>query len=384
MALAIKATIVLVCKAWKSIATEMLYECIRIRHGTHNLLSALESTRYSNPDVASGSEFEFDYGRWVRRIEISTEILDFDPFNPLPLLHILQCCPLVQTVVRSCDKLGSGGSALGSVRRPPGMKFPSFPSIKRIDWWLRGVASRRPGTEVDGISGFLGELVVHSPSLNYLTLSGGGDSLFSAIVGMQPFGGRSGPFNSLTTLRLETKDSHAFFTEPTPLLPNLSHLILGLVYPGVRQFLGTYGHQIRVLEFVDIDTSPYLVPMNHTVGPLITTDVLKACPNLQELNTRLSTGNILFAETIINSAPILLKSLTSIRIQLDDASALTRFDFATFIRYSLICPALERIVLCGARQAWEKLYVGLPILIDHISQTRILDTRFISLEYQES
>jgi hypothetical protein len=43
-ALCVKATIVLVCKEWKSIVTEMLYECIRIRHGTHNLLSALEST----------------------------------------------------------------------------------------------------------------------------------------------------------------------------------------------------------------------------------------------------------------------------------------------------------------------------------------------------
>jgi len=368
MALTVKAAIILVCKEWKFIATEMLYECIRIRHGSHNLLTALESTRYSNPHVASGSspDFEFDYGRWVRRIEISTEILDFDPFNPYLLFRILQCCPFVQSVVRSCDNLGSGGTILGSVRLPPCTNFPTFPSIKRIDWWLMGVALRR--------SGFLEELVAHSPSLNYLTLSGGGNSHFSITAGVDPFRGRSEPFDSLTTLRLETEDAKVISIGPTPLLPNLSHLILGGVYfAEAGQFLSTYGEQIRVVEFVVIHT---LVPRNHTIGPLVLPDVLKACPNLQELNVHPS--NILLADAK-SRAPIHLKSLTSIRVQLDYTTSSTASDFGLFIRHYLICPALERIILCGGtRQVWEES-ASLPILKKYISETRS-----ISLEYQES
>lgn len=374
-ALSVKANIVLVCKEWKSIATEMLYECIRIRHGTHNLLSALESTRYSSPDNTSGIEFEYDYGRWVQRVEISPEIMDFDPFNPYPLLRILQCCPFVQTIVRSSIVLGSGGIALGFVRLPPGTTFPSFPSVRRIDWWLSGIASFGARTSLDGVYGFLGELVAHSPKLDYLTLSGSDDSLFTSNFRANPFGSNFGPFNSLTTLRLETENVDL---KPSLLLPNLSRLIVGVVYPGTKEILNTYGHQIRVLEFIVIQ--PESIPLyNRRIEPLASIDALKACPNLEELNAHLGTGNILFEEAVKTGVrlPIHLNSLRCIRIQLDDSPLLTSIILGHVIRQYLHCPALERIVLCGGtRQAWEENPV-FPLLEKHISETR-----FLSLEFQ--
>jgi hypothetical protein len=370
-ALCVKATIVLVCKEWKSIAIEMLYECIRIRHGTHNLLSALESTRCSSPDVASDVEFEYDYGRWVRRVEISPEIMDFDPFNPYPLLRILQCCPFVQTIVRSPIVLGSGGIALGFVRLPPGTIFPSFPSVRRIDWWLPGSESNVRG----GVYGFLGELAAHCPGLDYLTLSGGGHRLIPPnVVADPPFGRNSGPFNSLTTLRLEAETLHSIIIPKSAfLLPNLTHLILGGVYGSANTILQRYGHQIRVLEFVIIHSSAadYFFFSN--------IDILKACPNLEELNAHLGTGDTLFLEGKSAVVPIPLNSLRSIRIHLDDSSPSTAANFGHFIRQYLFCPALKCIVLCGGtRQAWEENPV-FPILEKYISTKRSL-----SLEFQES
>jgi hypothetical protein len=373
-ALSVKATIVLVCKEWKSIATEMLYECIRIQHGTHNLLSALESTRYSSPDVTSGVEFEYEYGRWVRRVEISPAIMDFDPFNPYPLLRILQCCPFVQTIVRSSTVLGSGGIALGFVRLPPGTVFPSFPSVRRIDWWLSSLASFGR-TSSNSVYGFLGELVAHSPGLDYLTLSGCGDGLFVSNVSADPFGSSCIPFKSLTTLRLEDENIDL---KPSLLLPNLSRLIVGMVFGGTKKILSTFGHQIRVLEFIVTHSRPMTFDIRR-MNPLASIDILKACPNLEELNARLSTGDILFQEAVKTGVPIPLHSLRSIRIHLDDSPLLTAISFGHFIRQYLLCPALESIVLCGGtRQAWEENPV-FPILEKHIS-----GTRFLSLEFQES
>ncbi|KIM49550.1 hypothetical protein M413DRAFT_438737 [Hebeloma cylindrosporum] len=380
-ALSVKAAIVLVCKEWKSIATEMLYECIRIRHGTHNLLAALESTRYSSPDVASDSGVEvveYDYGRWVRRVEISPEIMDFDPFNPYPLLRILQCCPFVQTIVRASLVLGSGGISLGFVRLPPGTSFPSFPSIKRIDWWLSGIASFSSRTAHDGVYGFLGELVAHSPGLNYLTLSGGGDGLLSPRAGVDPFGKNSGPFNSLTTLRLEGEDVELIVTEPSPHLPNLSRLIVGRVYAGIQKMLNTYGHQIRVLEFLDIRSFPapaFILSPNELLPVL---SVLKACPNLEELNANLITGDLLAGTGSID-LPIPLNSLRTIRIHMDDSPPRAALAFSVFIRQFILCPELERIVLHGGtRQACEAHHIFSRL------KKFVSERRFVSLEFQES
>jgi len=369
IALRVKATIVLVCKEWKALATEMLYECIRIRHGTHNLLSALESTRYSNPDPA-GVKVEYDYGRWVRRIEVSSEIRDFDPLNPYPLLRIIQCCPFVQTIVRLYHVI-----SLGPVRLSPGTLFPKFPSIRRIDWWLSGIASQNFRTVAGGICGFFGQLIAHSPALDYLTLSGGSASFLSPRISADPFGGASEPFNSLTTLRLEGGGAESIIVpESMPPLPNLTRLILGGVYASTIKVLERYGHQIRVFEFLVIHSFMPLFDRHRDTDPLTTGDVLKACPNLEELNLRL--GSTPLSDNRITVVPIPLNSLRSIRIQLDHSPTPGVGDF---IRKYVRCPVLERIVLCGGtRQAWEENPV-FPILEKYISENR-----YLSLEFQES
>jgi hypothetical protein len=270
----------------------------------------------------------------------------------------------------------SRGIALGFVRLPPGTIFPSFPSVRRIDWWLSGNESNVRG----GVYGFLGELVAHCPGIDYLTLSGDGHRLFFPnVVADPPFGRNSGPFNSLTTLRLEaeTLDSIILPESTSFLLPNLTRLILGGVYTSTNNILQRYGHQIRVLEFVVIHSSTAVLVSSRYV-PLSSIDILKVCLNLEELNAQLSTGDTLFKEVKRTGVPIPLNSLRIIRIHLDDSPLSTAPNFGYFIRQYLLCPVLERIVLCGGtRQSWEENPV-FPIL-EYISETR-----FLSLEFQES
>lgn len=260
---------------------------------------------------------------------------------------------------------------LGFVRLPPGTIFPSFPSVRRIDWWLLGNESNVRG----GVYGFLGELAAHCPGLDYLTLSGSGHRLIPPdIIADPPFGRNSGPLNSLTTLRLEAETLHSIILPDSGfLLPNLTRLVLGGVYGPADKLLLRYGRQIRVLEFVIIYSSAADYYFLSTIG------ILKECPNLEELNAHLGTGDTLFLEGTGAVIPIPLNSLRIIRIHLDDSPQLTAPNFGHFIRQYLFCPALERIVLCGGtRQAWEENPV-FPILEKYISTKRSL-----SLEFHES
>lgn len=57
--LEVKWALVRVCRQWKSMAMDMLYEDVRIRHGEQALAEALDSTGESA-----------GYGKWVQRIEL--------------------------------------------------------------------------------------------------------------------------------------------------------------------------------------------------------------------------------------------------------------------------------------------------------------------------
>ncbi|KDR81925.1 hypothetical protein GALMADRAFT_135315 [Galerina marginata CBS 339.88] len=341
-ALDVKMTIVLVCKEWKKIATEMLYECIRIEHGTDHLLSALEGH----------ADAPLDNGKWVRRIEISPVIADFDPFNPLPLLRIMERCPLVETIVRPCIS-ESGGATLGNVRLPPGTEFPTFTSVKRIEWWIPGVTPTVNGLLIAPFqwrpfSGFLGEIVAHSPNLQYLTLSGGW-RFFDTSNPIEPF--TRPTYNNLTTLRLEGEHEGVLFDNLTVSLPNLRYFILGVLYASAGFLLKKHGQLIRVLELVDL-APPLPSEVHKTIlkSSYNTKDVLAACPNLEDFCAPLRIGTSLRTE----NTTVILKSLTCIRIKLDDSSPLTSPDFGYFIRDKLACPALERIVLHGSPKAWKE------------------------------
>jgi len=279
-------------------------------------------------------------------------ILDFDPFNPEPLLHILQRCPLAGTVVRPCI-LESGGSGLGRVRLPAGTEFPTFPGVKRIDWWLPGVipellsyTARNPGPP----PGFLGELVAHSPNLKYLTLSGGTDwrTALGTWIPIEPF--INPTYHSLTTLRFESEAQNVMSINTTSSLPQLKRLILGVLYVSVQPILKTHGHLIRILELIDVVLPPHaqavMAPSNYC-----TRDVLAACPNLEEFCAPLSMGTRLMTE---NTTRVIWKSLSCIRLKLDDSSPITSPDIGFFIRDKLSCPALERIVLHGKPEAWKE------------------------------
>ncbi|KAF8968301.1 hypothetical protein BDZ97DRAFT_2073017 [Flammula alnicola] len=330
-----KLAIVLVCKEWKNIATEILYECLRIHHDTHELLAALERR----------TDIVFGYGRW--------------------------CCPMVNTLVRACT-LPSGGCALRRARLPTGTTFPTFPSLKRIEWWLPGVAPYYAPT-FDLFAGFLGDVLEHSPHVRYLTLSGK-PTPRPLIQPMTPIIYK---FASLTTLRLELEhDDPGFILETTAFsLPNLTNLILGGLYSAAKEILKAHGHQIKVLEF--LDPIPFL--HENIFSRFNSQALLGTCPSLQELSTTLCGGSVLKgwrSDTWQTS----LKYLTCIRVKLDieTGGGIPSHIFGDYIRDNLDCPALERIELHGSSLAWKQnpFY---PILEELMAQKR-----FSTLEIVES
>ncbi|KAF8881927.1 hypothetical protein CPB84DRAFT_228595 [Gymnopilus junonius] len=343
-ALDVKMAVVLVCKEWKRIATEMLYECIRIQHGTEALLTALEGHL---------QDALFDNGRWVRRVEISEKVLDFDPFNPQMVLRVLERCPLVETVVRPClySAFSELGPTLGKVRLEPGQVFPSFPSIKRIDWWSPGVTPGR-GTYWNSNPEFFVELVAHAPNLQYLTLSHRNQhSDYWSIISLHRTQNNLfvyPPYKSITTLRIEGKVENAFILA-NAVLPNLKRLVLGGLYAQKQSIIKTLGHLVRHLEFLDFGVQPdaFSPPPMSGFG---TGHVFQSCPNLEEFCAPLSLGTTLLQE----NTNVVLHNLRCIRIKMDSSTLFTSPDFGYFIRDKLTSPELERICLCGKPEAWKE------------------------------
>ena len=344
-ALTVKLTIVLVSKEWKRIATEMLYECIRIEHGTESLVGALE--KKADPSL------EFDHGQWVRRIEISPHIKDFDPFNPLILCRILECCPAVETIVRSAA-LSSCGVKLLAPRLPPNSSFPSLTSVKRIDWWIPGRTTRR--LQIDAspnhISGFLKDLLLHSPNLRYLTLSGfhyhQWDSHQDAPLSL------SHPLPLLTTLRIECHGNLRGPQGPESAislnLPNVTHFIHGGKFPITQAFAKTFGPQIRVLELINVDREPEILDW------IELTKVLNICVNLEELSLQRSMTP--YRDTAYGSRvlSVKMKSLERLRINLDTSGNLGCPSLSKWVLSELVAPKLERVTLHGGKRAdWVQL-----------------------------
>jgi len=362
-ALTVKLTIILVSKEWKRIATEMLYECIRIEHGTESLVRALEKKL--------GPSLEFDHGQWVRRIEISPHIKDFDPFNPLILCRILECCPAVETIVRS-GALGSGGVKLMAPRLPPDSSFPSLTSVKRVDWWLPGIGTRRLGVEAapNHIAGFLRDLLLHSSNLRYLTLSGfryhQWDSHQGASLSL------SQPLPLLNTLRIECHENLIVSLESAISLnlPNVTHFIHGGKFTITQAFAKTFGSQIRVLELINVEREP------NSLDWIELAKVLNVCVNLEELSLQRSMSP--YRDTAYNSRVLGVKmnSLERLRINLDTSGNLGCPSLGKWVLSELVAPKLERITLHGGKQPdWGQLecYTLLLQWASRDDKTRVLE-----------
>lgn len=353
-----KRALVLVCKAWRAIALEIMYETVRIRHGTGRLRTELDRARddavlATSQSTGTPSEdtthTPWTYGNWVRRIEIYPIILDFDPLNPVDIPEILKRCPRVDTIVRTHVPLyrPRPNPPLSRVRLTEVNSFPALPSVKHIDWAFADYGPRS-WDDLPGRFGFLHDLLRASPNLQYLSLSNPG--LY--MPRWSHYNDHHEPItlSSLTTSRWESAKSAEVLTGAFGkqlLVPNLTTLIFHPFASAlVIDILQPLEAQLRVVEFL------YSRDETYAYSDVLLNQVLMLCPHLRELCIHVSQASP-FCDAPLLSGPH--RSLETVRFCLVDPDPVdaqrlvehVESHFQMLMVNSHVFPALRRVVLKG-------------------------------------
>ncbi|PPQ63360.1 hypothetical protein CVT24_006734 [Panaeolus cyanescens] len=297
-----RRTIVLVCKEWWKLGTELLYEAIRIDHASMALFNALNPADEESEPVSHGTN-KFDLAKLVKRAEICADMVDIDPFNPSLAWRILRSCPNITTVVIPDLR----GISLGRARWADENEAfelngpstaPAFPNITTIECHIPLTAG--PNTRAlkgvnrvqHNLNGFLEQLLDHSPNVERITLTGG-RWMNTPFTPQQPEP-KLFAFSFLTTLRVEAQVEALLQAEPELILqlPKLRHLIIGGALGAAGPVLMSCGPQIAALEVLDLPIDASSRWRQPTIRPRVWTvsNVLEKCLNIQELNFPLSLG----------------------------------------------------------------------------------------------
>ncbi|KAF4621188.1 hypothetical protein D9613_000266 [Agrocybe pediades] len=328
-----KQSLVLVCKEWKQIATELLYECILVGNEVLQLLEALREN-----------------GRWVRRVEVLPSTQHGFDVDPSHLLCILSRCPLVEVIVkRSLVDSVALHHTMRALPRTEG--FPILQHLRRLDWWLPWLNPT--------YQGFVSRLIAHAPNLSYLTSAGGFFGWREAHLN-QPGLQEIEEYANIRTLRFEIEtleiDARAAYP-PNLRLPNLTHLVVGVMNhsasAATASLLQTHGHLIQTLSFIDIALPKALSFLLEDIDPQIPQKIFNACPNITEFCTTLRMGTLLYSHssTFPNNA---FKSLRCIYITLDDTAVVDSAKLALLIiKNRAQFPALNKVVFGGEEKTWK-------------------------------
>ncbi|KAJ6612434.1 hypothetical protein B0H10DRAFT_1952328 [Mycena sp. CBHHK59/15] len=268
-----------VCRLWRLVAAEFLYEDVRIAdsQGLESLARGLQRS-----SVEYGS---YGFGRYVRRLELPrrrttfTEYTHSLPFSmppimtapsPIRLVDIFRYCPRLEILVRPCIRLDAQDiSFWGSlVSAPLDGTYAVLPCLKQLEWHETDLDIRFYDTKC---ASRLSEIITHAPNLQYLYLSSDRPDVLARLP----------PCGSLRTLRLNRTNFHAHRVKSitrmvVPHAPNLTHLILHSTLPSsLLAFVACVGPQLRVLEFA---FGPQLVFSSNQMQR-----ILSRCPALEEL-----------------------------------------------------------------------------------------------------
>ncbi|KAI0066421.1 hypothetical protein BV25DRAFT_1377407 [Artomyces pyxidatus] len=239
--LKVKSAIALVCRHWRAMSLEMLYEDVRIRHG----------------DVALGRAL-VGHGRWVRRAILPYHHSETPTPHPIPALDILRQCPRLEVLVR--PPLGWPPDRLR-------FEFPaeaiSLPLLKRLDWWHHNPADRSGGINS------LNEVLRSAPNLEYLSYGG---EMWQVSLSR-----RSLELPALKVLRLRHIDAIFVRQICTWRLPSLTHLVMEWpTHPQVVEVLWeTLGPGLETVELG--------IHLGFALRDYLST-VLTGCSNLREIN----------------------------------------------------------------------------------------------------
>lgn len=266
-----KRAIVLVCKAWRVLAMEIMFEEIRIRHGTQGLLEGLER---------SGKELGVDgYARWVRRIVIDPVIIDFDVNNPVGIPPILARCTSAEMIIRPITAFTENPPLC----RSQAADFPILSTLQRVDWWLASAGPNRHNNPWS--SDFLSQILQNSPNLRYLTIAGNRVSQFFNFYNESEHPSHTLRLPSLQTLRVDFDSKEPLFAHTTFDCPKLNCFIIGASLYVCQPLLNACGAQLKVVEISKRCYSLFeLEDTRALVKP-----VLDHCPNLEKLYIYIDT-----------------------------------------------------------------------------------------------
>ncbi|KAF9819763.1 hypothetical protein IEO21_01854 [Rhodonia placenta] len=249
-ALKTKSALILVCKQWRALALDLLYEDISLGR-PERLPKLLADIKGDDIDTPAS-------GRWVRRANLPYSSSATVTPRPLVAVRILESCPRLEVLIR-----------IGPFRPEADLRFefptdcPPLPSLKRLDWWHVNEAARSGGINR------LGDVLQAAPNLEYLSLGG-----YLMFCHMQP---ADISLPQLTTLRILRMNVLCVAQTCRWSMPALRNLIIDTVEDiGIMDgFWGTFGEQIRTVElghslsYYVYDTLSYILP---------------GCPRLEVLN----------------------------------------------------------------------------------------------------
>lgn len=265
--LSVKRAIVLVCRRWRDLGEDLLYEGLHIHHGVPALCHTFEH--------AHGC----DLARRVRRAVLPYAQTQTPTYRPVPALSILTHCPHLEVLVRPC----------GRRTLYPQFEFstdaPQMPALKRLEWWQDNSACCTGGINS------LCDVLQAAPHVQYLTvreirpwcdrmpmlicLQFGGQWFLTALRQQQRL-----HLPALQTLRLRAVNAIAIRQLCFWSTPVLDHLILDDA-PVDAEILSTLwenvGEQLHTLE---------LGRDEHFRCHDYVATILTVCPGVHELNYR--------------------------------------------------------------------------------------------------
>ncbi|KAJ6549824.1 hypothetical protein B0H19DRAFT_1378623 [Mycena capillaripes] len=273
-------SITYVCRLWRIVVAEFLYEDVRIMDhaGLKSLIYGLQ--RSAMEDGRGG------FGWYIRRLEMPKRLTHFSqpnaPFSPfalpplpssssaLRLSDLFRYCPRLEAFCRPCLRLDNEDIYFwaGLIATPLEGDTPLLPRLRRLEWYETDLDTRFYGNKN---TLRLAELIAHAPALEYLFMSSDRPDALSRLPSCP----------SLHTLRINRSHYHSHHIKHlrpphAPSVPHLTHLVLHTMLPSpLLAFLSVTGPHIRVLELA---FAPQLVFSGNQMHRL-----LSRCPALEEL-----------------------------------------------------------------------------------------------------
>lgn len=307
--LSVKKSIVLVCRYWRALGAEFLYEHMEVR-----TLSKL---------LGGGEDGCHSVGRFVRRLVLPSQPLA-EVGARIQLTDILKRCRRIEILVQPA---WSGGPEdnIAFWRDNPAVTLTSslatlLTHVKRIDWCTTG-NENVSDTHCRRLAGVLRAV----PNLRYLSLR----------YNVDPFPGPcSIPLPSLKTLRLHGEIGIFGLS-----MPNLEHIIVNNI--GVTSDFCAFsriGSSLRVIQL-------------EGYGDGYQFDILRLAPSLREFCCSVRR------ETIVVLG-CLHRSIDTVRlfcVRNPDAPAIAGFRKKSVILYDKTAlPSLERVILHGDWSVFAK------------------------------